>query len=95
MNKEIKNSVRGGASVWKDRSLVALVLVISVITAVLAWGWLRQTPSHEELFSDSGRFLHEFKTLFLDGQVKWWTSSFMQGGSSATYFAVSVFLALW
>ncbi len=94
MNKEIESSVRPGASVWKDRSLVALVLVISVITAVLAWGWLRQTPSHEELFSDSGRFLHEFKTLFLDGQVKWWTSSFMQGGSSATYFAVSVFLAL-
>ena len=64
------------------------------LTAVLAWGWLRQTPSLEELYSDSGRFLHEFKTLFLGGQLVWWTPNFMQGGSSATYFAVSFFLAV-
>ena len=94
MNKETKRIAESSPLVRRDRSLPALLLAVSVVTAVLAWGWLRQTPSHEELFSDSGRFLHEFKILFLDGSLKWWTSNFMQGGSSATYFAVSFFLAL-
>ncbi|MFZ9932865.1 MAG: hypothetical protein ACO3G9_06680, partial [Chthoniobacterales bacterium] len=78
----------------KDNSFAALVGVVSIITVALAWGWLRQTPSLEELYSDSGRFLYEFKTLFLGGELKWWTTNFMQGGSSATYFAVSFFLAI-
>ncbi|MFZ4542348.1 MAG: hypothetical protein ACOYNL_11265, partial [Rickettsiales bacterium] len=94
MNKELKKVAESSAPLRKDGSFPALVLAVSAVTAVLAWGWLRQTPSHEELFSDSGRFLHEFKILFLDGPLKWWTSNFMQGGSSATYFAVSFFLAL-
>jgi dolichol-phosphate mannosyltransferase len=94
MNKELKKVAESSAPLRKDGSFPALVLTVSAVTAVLAWGWLRQTPSHEELFSDSGRFLHEFKILFLDGPLKWWTSNFMQGGSSATYFAVSFFLAL-
>ena len=94
MNQELKKVAESSAPLRKDGSFSALVLAVSAVTAVLAWGWLRQTPSHEELFSDSGRFLHEFKILFLDGPLKWWTSNFMQGGSSATYFAVSLFLAL-
>ena len=94
MNKETKKVAESSSLVRKDKSLPALVLAVSAVTAILAWGWLRQTPSLEELFSDSGRFLHEFKILFLDGPLKWWTSNFMQGGSSATYFAVSFFLAL-
>jgi len=96
MNTKIKKTAKSdpGFSALKDSSLVVLVLVVSAVTAVLAWGWLRQTPSLEELYSDSGRFLYEFKTLFLGGQLKWWTPNFMQGGSSATYFAVSFFLTL-
>ena len=77
-----------------SRPFALLCIVLGVLTLILGWGWLRQTPSQEELYSDTGRFIHEFTTLFLGGKLEWWTPNFMQGGSSATYFAVSFVLVL-
>ncbi|MBJ7391262.1 MAG: glycosyltransferase family 39 protein, partial [Chthoniobacterales bacterium] len=76
------------------RPLAMLCVILGVLTFGLGWGWLRQTPSHEELYSDTGRFTHEFVSLFLSGKCLWWSPNFMQGGSSAGYFAVSFVLFL-
>lgn len=79
---------------WQGRPFTVLCIVLGILTVVLAWGWLRQTPSQEELYGDTGRFVHEFKTHFLEGKLSWWTPNFMQGGSSAGYFAVSFVLLI-
>lgn len=76
------------------KPFLALCIVLGVLTVVLGWGWLSQTPSQEELYGDSGRFVHEFKTHFLEGKLSWWTPNFMQGGTSAGYFAVSFVLLI-
>ncbi|MFM6173518.1 MAG: hypothetical protein ACKPB4_15570, partial [Sphaerospermopsis kisseleviana] len=76
------------------RPFVVLCLFLGLFTAALGWGWLSQTPSQEELYGDTGRFVHEFKTHFLEGKLAWWSPNFMQGGSSAGYFAVSFVLLI-
>lgn len=83
-----------GDARFAGSAFAALCLVLGVFTVVLGWGWLNQTPSQEELYSDTGRFVHEFKTHFLAGKLSWWTPNFMQGGSSAGYFAVTFFLVI-
>lgn len=77
-----------------DRPFAWLCAALGALTVALGWGWLRQTPSQEELYCDTGRFIHEFTTLFLGGKLEWWSPNFMQGGSSAAYFAVSFVLML-
>lgn len=77
-----------------DKALIAFLTMLTVYVAVLGAGWLRQTPSPEELFSDSGRFYAELRNMFAGGRVNWWTPDFMQGSSASQYFLVVVPLAL-
>lgn len=64
--------------------------MVAIITGVLGWGWIQQTPSGEELYGDTGRYVHEFRKLFLDGSIKWWSSDFLSGHSSAPYLTFAV-----
>lgn len=68
--------------------LAFLLIFVALYTVVLAIGWLNATPSQEELYSDSGRFLNEFSLLFSNGKIQWWTSNFMQGHTTAPYFLI-------
>ena len=64
-------------------TLAAFVLVYSL---ALGFGWLRQTPSQEELYGDVGRFIHEFGRMFSGGGIAWWGPDFLQGQSNTPYF---------
>ena len=77
-----------------DRAFLALLIFLAVYVAILGFGWLRQTPSQEELYSDAGRFTAELRNMFAGGRINWWTPDFMQGSSAAQYFLVVVPLAL-
>jgi dolichol-phosphate mannosyltransferase len=77
-----------------DKAFLALLLFLAVYVAVLGFGWLRQTPSQEELYSDAGRFYAELRNMFAGGRINWWTPDFMQGSSASQYFLVIVPLAL-
>lgn len=68
-----------------DRSFILLCAVLAVYVAVLAFGWLSQTPSQEELYSEAGRGYLEAKDLFLGDSIQWWTTNFLQGASSAQF----------
>lgn len=69
-----------------DRSFILLCGVLAVYVIVLAFGWLSQTPSQEELYSEAGRGYLEARKLFLDGNgIQWWTTDFLQGASSAQF----------
>jgi dolichol-phosphate mannosyltransferase len=78
----------------KDRAFVALLAFLAVYVAVLAFGWLHQTPSQEELYSDAGRFYGAFLDIFSGGKVNWWSPAFMQGSSASQYFLVAIPLLL-
>jgi len=65
---------------------VALAIALAVLFAVLAIGWLRQTPAQEELYGDGGRFLHGFRSLLTADGFSWWSSDFVNGFSSASFF---------
>jgi dolichol-phosphate mannosyltransferase len=77
-----------------DKAFLALLLFLAVYVAVLGVGWLRTTPSQEELYSDAGRFYAELRNMFAGGRINWWTPDFMQGSSASQYFLVIVPLAL-
>ena len=77
-----------------DKAFLALLLFLAVYVAVLGFGWLRQMPSQEELYSDAGRFYAELRNMFAGGRINWWTPDFMQGSSASQYFLVIVPLAL-
>lgn len=77
-----------------DRAFRALLVFLAVYVAVLGVGWLSQTPSQEELYSDAGRFYAELRNMFSGGRINWWTPHFMQGASASQYFLVVVPLAL-
>lgn len=60
-------------------------------TGVLAWGWLRVTPSHEELYGGVGRFMDGFLGLFhRTGGIPWWSPDFMSGSSVAQFYLMLV-----
>jgi hypothetical protein len=62
------------------------LLAFSVgLATILGGGWIPQYPSPEELYGDTGRYIHEFRKLFLSGSVEWWGSDFLAGQSSAHY----------
>ena len=63
-----------------------LAFILLALSAVLAAGWLSQTPSQEELYGDGGRFLDGLKALFAGGGFSWWSSQFLNGFSSASFF---------
>lgn len=70
---------------------VALLIFVALYTAVLALGWLRNTPSQEELYGSGGRFLHELAGSFkTEGEVPWWSTHFMQGHSMANFALCAV-----
>ncbi len=71
-----------------DRAFLTLCGVLAVYVAVLAAGWLSQTPSQEELYSEAGRAYIEARNLFNGGTIQWWTPNFLQGASAA-HFALS------
>ena len=77
-----------------DKAFLALLLFLVVYVGVLGFGWLSQTPSQEELYSDAGRFYAELRNMFAGGHINWWTPDFMQGSSASQYFLVMVPLAL-
>jgi hypothetical protein len=66
--------------------LFALVAFVAVYTVALGFGWLRQTPSQEELYGDVGRFIAEFSRMFGHGGISWWGPDFLQGQSNTPYF---------
>jgi dolichol-phosphate mannosyltransferase len=66
--------------------LLALVAFVAVYTIALGFGWLRQTPSQEELYGDVGRFIAEFGGMFGNGGFSWWGPNFLQGQSNTPYF---------
>lgn len=63
--------------------LFSTSLVIFLIAVGGNWIWM--TPGGEELYGDTGRYVHEFKNLFLSGNVSWWSSNFLSGHSSTAY----------
>ena len=77
-----------------DKAFLALLLFLVVYVGILGFGWLRQTPSQEELYSDAGRFYAELRNMFAGGRINWWTPDFMQGSSASQYFLVVVPLVL-
>jgi dolichol-phosphate mannosyltransferase len=66
--------------------ILALVAFVAVYTFALGFGWLRQTPSQEELYGDVGRFIVEFGRMFGHGGISWWGPDFLQGQSNTPYF---------
>ena len=64
----------------------ALAAFVAVYTFALGFGWLRQTPSQEELYGDVGRFIAEFGRMFSHGGISWWGPDFLQGQSNTPYF---------
>lgn len=78
MNKGILQSPRA------PFFLLAGFLIL--LTSVVGAGWLAQSPSQEELYGDVGRYLHEFKRLFHEGRIMWWSADFLGGQSTAPYF---------
>jgi dolichol-phosphate mannosyltransferase len=65
---------------------LALAVFVLIYTFVLGFGWLRQTPSQEELYGDVGRFIAEFGRMFGHGGISWWGPDFLQGQSNTPYF---------
>lgn len=65
---------------------LTLAAFIILYTIALGLGWLRQTPSQEELYGDVGRFIFEFGRIFGDYGFSWWGPDFLQGQSNAPYF---------
>lgn len=66
--------------------ILALAAFVAVYCLALGFGWLRQTPSQEELYGDVGRFIHEFGRMFSGGGIAWWGPDFLQGQSNTPYF---------
>ena len=73
-------------SMFRNKPALVLLVFVFAYTAVLAFGWLGQTPSQEELYADSGRFVHELFSLIREaGRVPWWSPNFLQGHSMANF----------
>jgi len=66
--------------------VLVLIGFVAVYTFALGFGWLRQTPSQEELYGDIGRFIAEFGRMFGHGGISWWGPDFLQGQSNTPYF---------
>jgi hypothetical protein len=63
---------------------ILLALLAAIFTAVIGGGWLRQLPTHEELYGAAARFPLEFSNTFRAcGGVPWWSSNFLLGHSMA------------
>jgi hypothetical protein len=63
---------------------ILLALFAAVFTAVIGAGWLRQLPTHEELYGGAARFLFEcWNTSRASGGIPWWSSNFLLGHSMA------------
>ena len=77
---------RPSRNVPDRKPVIALTVFLAVYSAVLAFGWLRQTPSQEELYGDAGRFIAEVARLFGISGISWWGPDFLHGQSSAPYF---------
>lgn len=84
------------AKLNRKPDLAGLVLLglLAGYLAILAFGWLRQTPSQEELYSSAGRFYHAFAGIFSGGHIRWWSADFLQGASTSQFFLVGVPLIL-
>lgn len=63
-----------------------LIGFLVLYCGILGFGWLRQTPSQEELYGDVGRFLVEVMRMFRADGIAWWGPDFLQGQSNAPYF---------
>ena len=63
---------------------ILLALFVTIFTAAIGAGWLRQLPTHEELYGSGARFLLEFwNTSRASGGIPWWSSNFLIGHSMA------------
>ena len=66
-----------------------LSLFVLVLCGVLGWEWMRQSPTHEELYGGAARFLFDLRdNIRASGQIPWWSSNFLLGHSMA---GVSIF----
>ena len=82
LNSSSDNKIRGlrGAS----PAIGVLALFLFVLCAALGQGWLRQGPTHEELYGGAARFLFELRdNMNATGQIPWWTANFLLGHSMA------------
>lgn len=59
---------------------------LALYCGAVGFGWLRQTPSQEELYGDVGRFLAEVMRMFRTDGIAWWGPDFLHGQSNAPYF---------
>ena len=72
-----------------------LAVFVAIYCLALGFGWLSQTPSHEELYGSGGRFLYEVVHNFKCSEgLPWWSSNFMQGHSMANFALCAVPLAV-
>ncbi len=65
---------------------LALLGFLILYCGALSFGWLRQTPSQEELYGDVGRFIVEVSRMFTPTGISWWGPDFLQGQSNTPYF---------
>lgn len=96
MSRQTKTEIESGASAGQSRTaFLALAGFLVVYTVVLGFGWLRVTPSHEEMYGAVGRFVDGFIGLFgRSGGIPWWTPDFMSGSSVAPMYLSIVPVAM-
>ena len=83
MDKRVNEGrITASGHYFSPRSL--LIVFVGLFCGALAFGWLHQTPSQEELYGDMGRFISEAWEML--GSSSWWSPHFLQGQSNSPYF---------
>jgi dolichol-phosphate mannosyltransferase len=81
-----RNKAGAPAAKFPLEPRIALAVFLAVYCGALGFGWLRQTPSHEELYGDVGRFIVEVSRMFTADGISWWGPDFLKGQSNTPYF---------
>ncbi|EIQ00492.1 glycosyl transferase [Opitutaceae bacterium TAV1] len=66
-----------------NRSIFPFALILAIFCAILAFGWLRQTPSFEELQGGAARSADYFRGMESVKGWLWWTPNYLLGHSQA------------
>jgi len=73
-----------------DPALAVFIIMIIAALSVLAWGWLPQSPSHEELIAYAGK-LSWLKQKFATGEFpSWWIDGYLGGFSGVAVMSYLV-----
>ncbi len=83
-------SESGGGPGRSRRGALGVLLVFLVLfCAVLGWGWMRQSPSFEEMYAGAARGGDFFVGMRSVGGWPWWTPNYLFG-HSLSFFGVSL-----